>query len=238
MQERYVRPQIPKEIDAEYKRALSGIPRWVGGLVESKKSESNLEHVESLYALVDEVRGEYPILDAGLDWDAVDDMIYLHDAGEIISGDLVRSRPDYDEVKYRWKRGERAAFRYLTRRYIHDPTLKQQARDTYERYTAYGNDDVEALFVHLLDKVQAVRFGLKYVYNKSISPEDPSRTQATMSANLILEFAEALLAAVSGDTKNEISSFVHSELERYVECGYPELAEESIRRLFSKKVPT
>lgn len=227
-----LRSRTPREIVQACEKAMSGVPRWKGGIVESRKAESNLEHVNSLHALAEEVRKGYPALAQYFDWNAIGDMIDVHDIGEIISTDLVRSRPGYLEVKTKHKRKERLGFIMLSRFHIKDESLRHDAQNIYRRYVDLDSNDTSALFTHLLDKIQAIRFGLANVYNDKILPMDRSLTQATMSVDLIFEFAKPLLEITQGEVKNQISAFVQVELEKYRQNGFPVLADDARGRIF------
>jgi hypothetical protein len=242
IERRYHRPQIPIEIDIAYRAALAKEPRWIGGEEESSKPESDLDHVDALFNLLDEIKITYPALAKGLDLTAVEDMIYVHDGGEIISHDLTRSDPDYEAKKKKHKRKEDAGARWLTKTHIKDDTLRQEARSVYRRYRHYSSNDPEALFVHLLDKIQAIRFGLEHVYNANSlkiksDPEQMklARKQAAMSVDLIFEFAGPLLAITSGEMRSELFIFIRVELGRYWTGGFPEITRDARSRLFSIK---
>lgn len=229
-----LRSRIPTGMVKACEKSMSDIPRWKGGLVKSRKEESNLEHVNSLHDLVKEVREGYPAFDKYFDWIAIENMIDVHDIGEMISTDLVRSRPDYLEVKARHKRKERLGFIILSK-HIEDNSLRQDVLNTYRKYLDLDPNDANALFTHLLDKIQAIRFGLVNVYNDKILPMDLSLEQAGMSVDLILEFAKPLLEITQGEVRNQVSIFVQVELEKYRHHGFPQLADDARRRLFQKQ---
>ncbi len=62
---------------------------------------------------------------------------------------------------------------------------------------------------------------------------DLSLKQATMSVDLIFEFAKPLLEITSGEVKTQISAFVQVELGRYIHNGFPVLANDARKRLFT-----
>ncbi len=136
-----LRSRLPAEIVQACGKAMSDIPRWKGGLVESKRAESNLDHVNGLHILTKEVREVYPALAQYFDWTAIGNMIDVHDIGEIISTDLVRSRPDYLEVKARHKRKERLGFIVLSSHHIKDESLRRDVLNSYRRYTDLNPND-------------------------------------------------------------------------------------------------
>ncbi len=228
------RSRMPIEMIRACEKAMSSVPRWKNGIVESRKKESNLEHVNSLHTLSEEVRGGYSALAKYFDWTAISNMIDVHDIGEIISTDLVRSRPDYLEVKAKHKRKERLGFVVLSRFHVEDDSLRQDVLNSYRRYTDLDPNDASALFTHLLDKIQAIRFGLTNVYNDKIVPIDLSLKQAAMSIDLILEFAKPLLEITQGEVREQTKAFVQAELERYRDNGFPTLAHDARERLFPK----
>ncbi|MBI2421034.1 MAG: hypothetical protein HYV38_03045 [Candidatus Levybacteria bacterium] len=233
--ELHLRNRLPAELVTACEEQMAKIGRWKGGLVESKLPEFNLDHVNSLHFLASEVRESYPALSTFFDWDAITDMIDIHDVGEIISGDLVRSQGDYAEIKAKHKRKERLGFVVLANKYIKDETARAEVLATYRRYVDLDEHDPEALFTHLLDKIQAVRFGLSNVYNDKILPMNLSLIQATKSVDLIFEFATPLLKITSGRVRSDLFALVQVEIGRYRINGFPALAAEARTRLFDHK---
>lgn len=228
-----LRDLIPPEIVAKSDYRMSKVLRWKkDAVIQSKKPESNLDHVSGMHLLAEELRSNYPVFASAFDWIAVENMIDVHDIGEIVTGDLVISRPDYLEVKKKHKQTERKGFFWLINRYIEDPKLREDLAKSYIRYTDLDPNDPEALLTHLLDKVQAIRFGLTNVYNDRIFPLDVSLEQAGKSIDLIFNFANPLISLTSGEVKSQLLAFVQVELGRYRKSGYPELADEARRRLF------
>lgn len=231
MLERYSRPQISPEVKSQYEEALSKIPRWKNALTPSTKEESDLDHVTGLFDLADEVKQAYPELAEVVDWTAIEDMIYIHDAGEIISGDYVISNPNPLMTKEKHKRRERLGFHYMNRKFIKDPYLRRKAAETYQRYIDCSPDDKEALLVHLLDKIQAIRFGLENVYNNKRSPSEKSLQHATFSVDLIFQFGIPLLDILEPVPKSNLASFIQVEFGRYRDAGYQQITDEGRRRL-------
>lgn len=235
MLESYVRPEIPGEIRNSYEEAMSNVYRWKNALTQTTKEESDLEHVAGLFSLADEIRGYYPALAEGMDWEAIDDMIYLHDGGEPFPevGDYVISNLNQATTKEVHKRRERLGFHWMARKYIKDGDLRKKAEKIYERYVNYSLEDKEALFVHLLDKIQAIRFGLRYVFNDRVLDRDKTLEHAAFSIELVTEYAAPLMKVLDGKMKSELSAFAQVEIGKYGRAGYPELANEARSKFFS-----
>lgn len=209
-------PGVPPRLDYRYCRGMDAVYRWEGSLTPSTMRESNVDHMRGMLQLLDEVIEKHPAITADMDIQAVRKMIYLHDMGELITGDLVLSRPDYEQVKTDWKkREEKGAHRlinkYLKKRY---PKLAGEAVHYYNRYTHYDRNDKEAIFTHLLDKVQAVRFGLRYVYS-SEHAWGRSERHASQGLDKFFLFANSLRAIMSPKERKGLSTFVQEEIDNF-----------------------
>lgn len=234
MIEKYIPPQIPQQLVEDYEKALAEKQRWINAATPSAKPETDLEHVEATLEIIDEVEVSYRTLASVLDFNLIRGMDVVHEVGEIVMGDLARSNPEYDRIKPRHKRKEKVAARGLLRKYIEDPDIQQKAIALYDQYASRKPDDPNALFFNLIDKIQAVRFGLDHVFNNTDFPRESRLRHAAFSIGLIFQFANPLLDILRGEAKGDLVKFLQVEFGRYIQGGFPELAREARHKLFSE----
>lgn len=212
-------PLIPTSLHNQYAAGLASVERWVGNDFCPDTTETDYDHVLVMFKISQELRGR-PILASAVDFDVVDHMIYVHDGGEVLVGDLALGRPDYSRVRGGFKRRERAALRYLIGR-IPDKNTKQVLRSYAQRYEEESGDDNEALMTHFIDKIQAVRFGLEHVFNGHNLGETAGGPVIDRNFKK-LEFPVTMLVAhLSSGAQGEFSSFVRGELKKVRDHGYP-----------------
>lgn len=210
-------PGVPERIDYWYSYGLSRQLRWVGAKTRSEKEESDLDHVRGMFDLLDEIVREHPLIVADMDLDAVRKMIYVHDGDELKHGDLVLSREDHAQIKDFWKaRGEQDYHEFVDRfvRRKH-PTLADEADHYYARYTHYDPNDKEAIFAHFIDKVQAVRFGSKYVYSSSGVRWGKSQEHSSLGLDNLQDFAVALSHLLDMDGRGDLHAFFSGEIDNF-----------------------
>lgn len=210
-------PPIPGELNQKYRTALSEVPRWQGGPLLSILPESNLEHVDESLVIAQEIQSSYPHLAIEIDFETVTHMIYLHDAGEIITGDLCLSRPDYTTIKDSHKRKEKAALRYLVST-IDNPDTKELVERLARRYHRNQQDDRESLMSRLIDKVQALRFGLINVYPTPKTNEE--KVHVSRAIRLIESIRQPLRSTLSNAAQFELDEVVEIEWQRIKKQGY------------------
>lgn len=223
MSERFYQynPPISKELKRDYETALDSELRWLGGVQFSDCPESDLAHVNSMFGIHDENSYKYPSLFSEVDSEETHHMIYLHDAGEILAHDMSHTVPNYDALRIKRQKREAAAFRLLTKNYIHDIELRTYARKLFTRYETKNPDDKISQYVQILDKVQATRFGAVFVF-----PARKLRTQSErqQQANHIFELhigpATHLASLISEDAQEELMEFMDNELLTLRENGY------------------
>lgn len=233
----YYQPQAlkgaPRTLGKHYEWYLDRVPRWDG---RSTKPESDLDHVLSMYKILDKITLQYPDLVRNLNLTTVRNMIYIHDAGELPPvGDLARFRLDYSEVRPDWKKREAQNFNRLTKRFIKDDETRKYVRSVYRRYVKRAPNDPEALFTHLLDKIQGMRFASEYVYNTRGLPADESLEQARTSVDLIIQVAKPLSAIIEGEAKLQLSALVQVEIGHLLKANLPQIAEYGRRQWFEPK---
>jgi hypothetical protein len=235
--EREIFPQAPASLVKTRKRVLAKTLRWIiddEGLTISRVTESLLGHYRSMHAIENEVRQRFPVFSNKIDMLASAETIEVHDDGEMIVGDLALSREIPDEDRVRWKHRERAAFRLMTRDYLGDePQLKQQVRTAYQRYQVLDPEKLEdykiGLFAHLVDKVQAARFGMVNVFKQGTEkPEE----NGIRSLENILKFTFPLLEVLPDKAaRTELVTFVTEEIERFGAHGFTEITERGLQSL-------
>lgn len=201
--------QLPEPLRQEYERALRGVPRWKNGIFLPDVPETDMDRVESMLEIFNGMKNTCPSLMKAVDQRAVRDMIYVHDAGEIVNGDLTHLDPDYNKKHDKHKRKEQ---------------LKTKIGNLYQRVIAKKDTDREALLTHLIDKAQGNRFGFEHVFPGAKLQKDKPRRQMQMNhaveiisnpANLLIKnFRENPLVQI------EILKFCQREIEFYAKFGY------------------
>ncbi len=227
-------PEIPSDIHILHLRGLHRVYRWIGGLSPTRVSESDLSHVESIFRIDEEIEMNFPVLGEEINMGRVKVLHYIHDDGEIISGDLVRSILNYDQVRQHHKQKEEEGFYRLVGRYIKDPVLKQEAVDAYQEYSEKRT--LESFMANLLDKIQSIRFALQNVFdmNRAQNPEERAKylKQANDSIGLIFQFANPLRSKLSPEARVELVTFLQLEFGRFRAAGYFEISQAARSRLF------
>lgn len=228
----FYNPPIPDNLRIKYEKFLAGIIRWENGTLSSSREENDLEHTKDMLIILEDMEHDCPNIVGEVDFTIVYPMTYIHDAGEIYAGDLAHTHPDYDNLKPQVKRRERAGFRLLTRA-IRNERTKRLARELYERVEQKSPTDKEAQLVDLVDKAQAVRFGVNYVYPGDRIVDIRQRTvHLNRTANVLLKPAEALIYALESPySKKEAVAFTRGELEHFTSYGY---SAEEMQAYFSR----
>lgn len=205
---------VLESIASDYHTALDSVLRWQDGVLPLDKVETDKDHVDRSLGILREIGDEIPEIASELSFRTAAEIIYVHDAGEIVAKDLARSHPDFDILKPVQKRKERLAFWLLSGKYIADPVLRDNARELFDRYDNYDPTDKEATIAKLVDKLQAMRFAKRYVYkdNQLKFENDIARVR---SAGLIAEFGGNLIAQVSPPVKAFLLEFLNFELRDY-----------------------
>lgn len=214
-------PPIPHELKKMHEEALNNELRWQGGMLFSDRDETDFDHVESMFDKHDRVSYKFPTLFSEVDRDVTLHMIYTHDTGEILAHDLAHSVPNYDILRPKVKRRERAAFRLMTRDYIGDIELRAYARDIYSRYEKNSPDDKISQYVHLIDKVQAVDFGAEFVFPaRKITKKHDRLSQVNHIYAQLLPPATNLFSLISPSAQDELGEFMDEELLVLRKNGY------------------
>lgn len=212
------RPDIPRDLATSYEEALDKVLRWQDGPLQSDEIETDKDHVDRSLQILRQIETGVPHLPSQVSFKTVSEIIYIHDAGEILVGDLARSHPDFEALKPSQKKREARAFRVLTQRYVKEDGLRDQARALYERYDDYDPADREATLAKLIDKLQALRFAKEHIYKKGQRTEgDKARDR---SAGLLAEFGVNLMRNVSPVTRGELMVFLSEELKSYYGDDY------------------
>lgn len=217
----FYNPPIPDNLRITYEKFLAGIIRWENGTLSSSREENDLEHTRDMLIILEDMEHDCPNIAGEVDFTTVYPMAYIHDAGEIYAGDLAHTHPDYDNLKPQVKRREKAGFRLLTRA-LRDERTKHLARELYERVEQKSPTDKESQLVDLVDKIQAMRFGIKYVYPGDRIVDIRQRiVHLNRTANVLLKPAEALIYALESPySKREAVVFMRGELEHFTSYSY------------------
>lgn len=226
------KPPIPEDLQRQYETALHGVLRWKNGNWADNIYETDMDHVAGMFVILEDLNNFCPTLSSDINKKTVQDMICMHDGGEILVGDLTHGRDDYDIVYSRWKKREHAAFRLLTQK-IEDPELRNIARMLYKRYVTQDSNDKEALLTKLIDVDQGLRFGYPHVFNgrEDIMTEEEREMRFSRNMELLSRPTKPLLRLISPSAQTELKYFLTQELERFSQYGYQEEAAPYIRNL-------
>lgn len=222
-------PHLPKKIRQEYEKRLSGVKRWENGVFLPDVTETDMDHVRSMLEIFNGMKNTCPSLIKAVGEKIVRDMIYIHDAGEIVNGDLAHLDPDYNKKYDKHKRKEHLGFRFILLRHITDAQLRTKIGNLYQRAIAKKDTDKEALLTDLIDKAQGNRFGFEHVFPGSRLKKDKARRQMQINhaVEIISNPTTALLAIFRGNppVQIEILKFCQREIESYAKSGYEKEAE-------------
>lgn len=224
------KPPITKDLQKQYEAALMGVQRWKGGLWREDISENDWDHVRDMFGVLSDINKSCPALSFEVNMEDVKHMIYLHDAGEIIVGDLTHNRDDYDVLYPRWKSKEHAAVRLTTKK-IKDKEVMRKTRNLYTRYTAKKTDDKEALLTDFIDKLQGLRFGFENVFNGKGMRRENREMQFNHAVELIIHPIKSLLQSVTPPSQSALRTFLQDELQRLSSFGYRREAASYIKNL-------
>lgn len=224
------KPPIPKGLQEKYETALSIVQRWRGGNWKDDIHETDWRHVVGMFGVLKDINEACPTLLSEVDRKTVEHMIYVHDIGEIIKGDLTHNRDDYDFVYGKWKRKERIAGKWLIRK-IEDRDIKMQAMKLYERCMPPQPEDKEALLTDFIDKIQGARFGFEDVFHGRRMKMAQRQSQFNHTVELLTAPLKPLLQLISETSQDDLKPFLQSELERFSRYGYKREAVRYIKNL-------
>ena len=224
------KPPIPEDLQRQYEATLDGVLRWKNGNWADNVYETDMDHVAGMFVILEDLNRVCPTLPTDFNLETVQHMIYIHDGGEILVGDLTRNREDYHTVYDRWKNREHAAFRLLTTQ-ITDEKIKQTARQLYTKCTSKKHDDKEALLTDFIDKLQGSRFGFRNVFNGRGMNKRTREMHFNRSVELMIPPIKPLLQLVTPPMQVGLLTFFGAELERFSRFGYRREAAPYIRNL-------
>lgn len=213
------KPPISEDLQHQYETALHGILRWKNGNWADNVYETDMDHILRMFFILSDMNNSCPSLALDVDIPTTQHMIYIHDAGEILAGDLTHGRDDYKTIYHRWKNREHAAFRILTQS-IKNPDVKLQARELYDRCFRKREDDKEAQLTDLIDKLQGARFGFENAFNGKYLTYNDRQIHMNRTVGLLSKPTIALLKLISPHTQSDLKYFLRSEFDRFAECGY------------------
>ena len=213
------KPPISEELQREYETALHVVLRWRNGKWADNVYETDMDHVLRMFYILSDINNFCPSLASDVHIPTAQHMIYIHDAGEILAGDLTHGRDDYEGIYHEWKNTEHAAFRLLTQR-IENPDIKLYARKLYERCFRKNEDDKEAQLTDLIDKLQGAKFGFEHAFNGRYLPDNDKQIHMDRTVRLLSKPTFTLLKLVSPETQGALKDFLRSEFDRFAEFGY------------------
>lgn len=239
-------PPIEMKTRKSYEQLMRGVYRWKG-LSPSSREENNMDHEGEMFGIDGgEVSWKCPILYSLLDHPIKGHMFYFHDGGEIITGDIPNDGIVFDqlpvkfqqrykdmppqEVKSVLKEKEHAVFEKLLHRYV-DPAKKEEVVESYRRYCAKDPQDLEANYVDLIDKIQAIRFGAANVFPGKGMKEFEQQQRFNHVFELIRKASYNLVHILPVDAADEVRRFVLDEIDRLGRTGY----KKSITEEYKKK---
>ncbi|MEK7517213.1 MAG: hypothetical protein AAB583_01585 [Patescibacteria group bacterium] len=223
-------PPLPEKQQRGYESASHKVLRWQNGNWPDNIYETDWDHVVGMFFVLSDIKRACPTLSSDVDIETAEHMIYLHDAGEILVGDLTHNRDDYYDLYNRWKSRERAAFRLLTKA-IEDEGIKKQARELYKRYVVQDSSDKEALLTRLIDMDQGSRFGFRNVFHGKGMRRAEREMQFNHTMELLAKPTKPLLKLVSPSTQEGLKNFLKDDLGRFSQHGYTREAAYYIRNL-------
>jgi hypothetical protein len=214
--------EMTDELHQRFGRGLLKIIRWgekASGLLDK---DTDLHHVEGCLDIADEIENKYPVFSRAIDMTAVRTMIYMHEAGELIAGDLSLSDPDYTNKFATWRIEEEKGFDRLIEKYIQDPVMKETVRKLHLRYENRDTNDPDVMLAHLIDMIQGTRFGLKAVFTNI--------GEARESVDQILKYSIPLHESIPTVSKIDFEEFIEGEINNYRDYGFPRVWAEGVNR--------
>lgn len=225
-------PPVSPEIKQAYENQMAGVFRWKEAKFSSAKPETNKDHMDASKLLHKRNKVKYPNLTSGLSDHTVLGMIYVHDGGELISGDLEHDRVDYDELYKKWKRKEHLGGIVLISKYIEDPKEKEEVRLLYNRATKKDINDPEALYHDVLDKTQAIQFGGEFVFPGNRLNLEEQKEKLEFCTDLLLKSSVHLIKLLPEKGQRELKEMILSDLAVLGATGYSdELVAQSKKRV-------
>lgn len=215
------RPPIPEETRIKYEKHLASILRWQDGIFTTTQEETDLDHTRDMQRILEDIEKRFIHLPTEINFTTVSHMIYIHDAGEILAGDLTHSHPNYTDLKPKVKRRERAAFRLLSRS-LEDNAIKTLTRDLYKRVHEKSPDDKESQLTDYIDKVQAVRFGLVNVFpSSSLRNLQRRRIQLNHTMATLFKPADGLVGSLESPySRMEAIELINEDLGNFLVQGF------------------
>lgn len=224
-------PPISHDLRSMYESAIAKEKRWQGGMQFSDVEETLLDHVGALFKMHANVGLKYSSLHSEVDSPETLHLFYVHDGGELGGLDLAHSVPNYDDLRERIKRRERATVRYITEKYIGDIELRAYVRGLHKRYEKPDPDDRVAQYAHVLDKFQAIDFGAKNVFPARKLTRKHERLQQLNHVYMITKhYAQNLMRNLGPEAQTDLLQFMDETLLIFRTNGYREEEVDIYRR--------
>lgn len=230
---------IPRSILECYEEKMKQVKRWgdkeTGALI---KEENDYDHVLGMFELGNNIFNTCPSLEKVVHFSDVMGMIILHDAGEMVVGDLPKGVNISAEERMMIKNREAKALKSLIRQL--PQTQRRYARHLHNRYENRDKSktDIDAHFVKFIDAWQAVQFYITHRSKDGFNPFLMTKRQkehARKSLIWAIEPFQRLIEALpekseKQEEREEITQFIQKELNNMITKGYREA--ENFRNVF------
>lgn len=225
----------------QYERGLHSIIRQEtmrskGFPLSPDKTESDLEHTYAGLVMAMDYLSQYPILGNYINFEEVQTMYIMHDAGEIIVGDV--SPVDRTLKEEQRKRLEP----YLAKRRIFsqipDPFQRDTAIAYFNRYQRNDPNDLEVQMTRFIDKAQGTTrvaheaFNLYAVQSDEVKKDIALHLWSTLP-RMIEPAINLLVGLENRQAKQAIAEITLGELKELEKYGPKEVARTYMRAIES-----
>lgn len=208
---------------------LRGAKRWRNLGQEKTRAdfmENDLDHVKLLLSWCREIGEKYPNLREEVtdgkeeNWDNLLIMLIVHDIGEIATGDICRSHPDFHSRlgKVHKRKEAFAAWKMLGR--LNDSELSARLRNLYRRFDKRDSSDKLVNLGHFLDKAQSTATLAREIIPFNAAEQNYTAERLYERETGGLEYAERLATQLKKDiARKELAELI----EEKVLCHYDRL---------------
>lgn len=225
-QERY-EDMAPAGLRLDYAHSLSKVMRWKGSnggeIIDPDFEESDLDHVLELIDWMNIIENKYPLLwqevcgGSREVWMDLMAMLILHDAGEIVVGDLRRTHPEFNAKfgKLHKKRESKTAVMMIRKSL---PNHADLLIGQYNRFEKRNTDDKLVMLGHVLDKAQATQNVAKHILPFCSGDDGLDLCEYSVdSQSAVLPFAEHLTEHISDEAGRELFNFLDKKVFKVFE---------------------
>lgn len=192
--------------------------------------ETDLDHTCEMLDMLYELRSRAPRLFGAVDFKVTAYMIAMHDAGEIIVGDVPARGPlrENEDGKRRKELEPKAALNRILGQ-IPDEAVRIWMQHLYHRFATQDPYDREALLTRFLDKAQGTtRTGPKFAFDyRAMDYRHPPYKlweHVHETTGIFVESALSLYRALPHEAGDEIKRFTVEELNRFRQIGFRRVA--------------